>query len=122
MQLLGHELVDFEPLNLIKNEDEICQNALFKFDKNLIKLAKQKGVKFSVICKKINEAIIANAVGASLIVCDKKLAKSFVKLAEFYIFDAKIACIISQDSQLDILAKLGVDTAIYQSAIFQKTL
>lgn len=117
MQIVGDELIPYEPLVYITNEGEICKNCLYKYDRNLIKISKQKGYEFSLICSDISQAIIANAVGARYIVCEIKDALVFSELANFYMFDAKIACVISDESELSKLAKTKIDTAIYKRGI-----
>ncbi|MGG7048755.1 MULTISPECIES: hypothetical protein [unclassified Campylobacter] len=117
MQLIGHPLAPYESLLHAKTKAEIRQNCVFKFDENLIKTAIEKKVDFGVFCNEISQAIIANAVGAKLIICEKNLAQNFAKLAQFYLFDSKIACIIKTDSELENLAELEVDTAIYEQAL-----
>lgn len=117
MQLVGHNLVPYEPLLSAKTKAEICQNCVFDFDENLIKTAVEKKVDFGVFCNTISQAIIANAVGAKLIICEKNLAQIFAKLAQFYLFDSKIACVITTDDELEILAQNEVDVAIFKSAI-----
>ncbi|CAD7288493.1 hypothetical protein [Campylobacter suis] len=117
MQLIGHPLVPYEPLKFVKYEKDICKNCVINFDENLIGVAQKKKVEFGLICTSISEAIIANAVGAKIIICEKNIAKNIAKLAQFYLFDSKIACFIKTDSELENLAELEVDTAIYKQAL-----
>ena len=51
MIILGHALVPYEPLYLIKNGDEVFKydNLLFKFNDRLIAAAQKAQKKFSVI-------------------------------------------------------------------------
>lgn len=117
MQIIGDELIPYKPLIYITHESEICQNCLYRYDRDLIKISKQKGHEFSLICSDITQAIIANAVGAKYIICEQKDALAFSELANFYMFDAKIACVIDDESQLSKLANTKVDTAIYKKGI-----
>lgn len=117
MQLIGYDLVEFKALKFINSKDELEHNSLFKFDKHLIKLAQKNGFEFSVICQNLKEAIISNAVGAKFIICDKIMANEFSNLAEYYMFDSKIACVIDDEAELEELAKLKVDTAIFKQGI-----
>ncbi|MDL0089378.1 hypothetical protein [Campylobacter gastrosuis] len=115
MQILGHDLIAYEPL--IFTKDEIYENCFFEFDKALIKKAKEQNAQFSVVCDDLTKAILANASGAKFIICDIKNAKNFAKMAEFYLFDSKIACVIDDEAEIAILAYLGVDVAIFREAI-----
>ena len=119
MKILGDELSKFEPLYLCKSEDEISNSRqnLFKFDRNFIKRALEAGVSFSIIANGINEAIVANAAGAKFIIADIDIAKDLAKIAENYLFDALIAVLIKDESELAQLAKFNVDAAILPNAI-----
>ncbi len=119
MKILGDELIKFEPLFLCKSEDEISNGRqnLFKFDRNFIKRALEVGASFSIIANDINEAIIANAAGAKFIIADIDTAKDLAKIAESYLFDALIAVLIKDESELAQLAKFNIDAAVLSSAI-----
>ena len=119
MKILGDELIKFEPLFLCKSEDEISSGMqnLFKFDRNLIKRVLEAGASFSIIANDINEAIIANAAGAKFIIADIDIAKDLAKIAESYLFDALIAVLIKDESELAQLAKFNIDAAILPNAI-----
>ena len=119
MKILGDELIKFEPLFLCKSEDEISNGRqnLFKFDRNFIKRALEAGASFSVFVTNINEAIIANAAGAKFIIADIDIAKDLAKIAESYLFDALIAVLIKDESELAQLAKFNIDAAILPNAI-----
>ena len=114
MIILGHALVPYEPLYLIKNGDEIFKydNLIFKFNDRLIAAAQKAQKKFSVITNDINEILLANGAGV-----DKKTAAAAQKLANDYLFDAKIAMFIGFARALKNLAELGIDAAIFKDAI-----
>ena len=122
MKILGDELIKFEPLFLCKSEDEISNGRqnLFKFDRNFIKRALEVGANFSVFVTNANEAIIANAAGAKFIIADIDIAKDLAKIAESYLFDALIAVLIKDESELAQLAKFNIDAAILPNAIKNK--
>ena len=119
MKILGDELIKFEPLFLCKSEDEISNGRqnLFKFDRNLIKKALEAEASFSVFVTNANEAIIANAAGAKFIIADIDIAQDLAKIAESYLFDALIAVLIKDESELAQLAKFNIDAAILPNAI-----
>ena len=119
MKILGDELIKFEPLYLCKSEDEISNGRqnLFKFDRNFIKRALEAGASFSIIANDLNEAIVANAAGAKFIIADIDIAKDLAKIAESYLFDALIAVLIKDESELAQLAKFNIDAAILPNAI-----
>ena len=119
MKILGDELIKFEPLFLCKSEADVLSGRqnLFKFDRNLIKKALSLGASFSVFAENLNEAIVANAAGAKFIIADIDIAKDLAKIAESYLFDALIAVLIKDESELAQLAKFNIDAAILPNAI-----
>lgn len=123
MQIIGHKLIEYENFNLIQTVENILNfdNLIFEYNENFIKNAKDNGKTFSVIARNLNEAILANALKAKFIIIEKNntsIAKEVVKLAEFYLFDSKIALII-ENYEKDLLnaINLKVDAVIYKNII-----
>ncbi|MSN96364.1 hypothetical protein F1B92_04045 [Campylobacter sp. FMV-PI01] len=117
MQIIGHNLIKFDYLNLIKNIDEIYKfdNLLFTYNEDFIKISIKENKKFSILAKTEEEIVLANAMGAKFIVLENLiLTKNAINLAEFYLFDSKIA-IICDDLKTAILNK--VDVCIFKNAI-----
>ncbi|EPH09303.1 hypothetical protein HMPREF9309_00822 [Campylobacter ureolyticus ACS-301-V-Sch3b] len=123
MQIIGHKLIEYENFNLIQTVENILNfdNLIFEYNENFIKNARNSGKTFSVIVRNLNEAILANALNAKFIIIEKNnisIAKEVVKLAEFYLFDSKIAVII-ENYEKDLLnaINLRVDAVIYKNII-----
>ena len=120
MQLIGHELVPYEKLYFCTNTDEIdakLQN-MFYFNSEMIRAAQEKGAKFSVACENVSECIIANAAGANLLVMSRReFTPKAANLAQFYLFDANVACIIGDEIELSEIAGYQADVAIFDNAI-----
>ena len=123
MQIIGHKLIEYENFNLIQTVENILNfdNLIFEYNENFIKNAKNSGKTFSVIARNLNEAVLANALKAKFIIVEKNnisIAKEVVKLAEFYLFDSKIAVII-ENYEKDLLnaINLRVDAVIYKNII-----
>lgn len=144
--IIGNELIDFDPIFSIDSKNDIedvkkqWQNmselevakspinlplqgtrlpamVSFKFDKELIKSVKNAGLRMAISCQNRAEALLANAAGANIIIAEPVMAAAFSKLAEYYLFDAKIACIIEREADLEPMAKAGVDAVIFKNAI-----
>ena len=111
----------YEKLNFAHDLAGLKQkNVLFKFDENLIRAAKNdtNNPNFSIVCADENEVLLANAAGAKFIVLqNQNLIKWAIKMAEFYLFDAKIAIIANDTNCAKTFANLGVDCIILRSAI-----
>lgn len=123
MQIIGHKLIEYKNFNLIQTVENILNfdNLIFEYNEDFIKNAKDNGKTFSVIARNLNEAILANALKAKFIIIEKNnisIAKEVVKLAEFYLFDSKIAIII-ENYEKDLLnaVNLRVDAVIYKNII-----
>lgn len=123
MQIIGHKLIEYENFNLIQTVENILNfdNLIFEYNENFIKNAKNSGKTYSVIVRNLNEAVLANALKAKFIIIKKNnisIAKKVVKLAEFYLFDSKIAVII-ENYEKDLLnaINLRVDAVIYKNII-----
>ena len=122
MQLVGHELVPYEPLFWRENADQIKadEQNLFKFNKAMIKRAQELGAQFSVEAENINEIIVLNAAGAKFIVVPRELASKAAKLAQDYLFDAQICVVIGGENELTALSETGADVAIFKNAVIGK--
>ena len=123
MQIIGHKLIEYENFNLIQTVENILNfdNLIFEYNENFIKNAKNSGKTYSVIVRNLNEAVLANALNAKFIIIEKNntsITKEVVKLAEFYLFDSKVAVII-ENYEKDLLnaVNLRVDAVIYKNII-----
>lgn len=123
MQIIGHDLIKYENFNMILTLENILKlnNLIFNYNENFIKNALNLDKTFSVIVKNLNEAILSNAFGAKYIIISKthlSITKEVVKLAEFYLFDSKIALVV-ENFEKDLLnsINLKVDAIIYKKAI-----
>ncbi|MCR8684469.1 hypothetical protein [Campylobacter ureolyticus] len=123
MQIIGHKLIKYENFNLIQTVENILNfdNLIFEYNENFIKNAKNSDKTYSVIVRNLNEAVLANALNAKFIIIEKNnisITKEVVKLAEFYLFDSKIAIII-ENYEKDLLnaINLRVDAVIYKNII-----
>lgn len=119
MQIIGHDLIKFEPIIEIMHLHELNEfdNVLFKFSETNIKAAIEMNKIFSVKTNDIDEILISNACGAKFIVVNISMAKVAQDLATYYLFDSKIAVIVDKGMSLNDLANLGVDVAIFKKGI-----
>lgn len=84
---------------------------------SLAKHCLENGLQYAVLVNSITEALFANAFNTSFIVCEKTLAASLQKIANEYLWDLKILAIISNDNELEALAKASIDGAVYKTYI-----
>lgn len=96
MIIIGHKLVDFTPFYAVKRAEDIVKSpVIFEFDEEnfaaFCVACKEKEIIFALKTNSLKEALIANAAGASYIVSNvKKAAKKIQRVAEHYLFDAKV--------------------------------
>jgi hypothetical protein len=121
--IIGHKEVEFSPFFWIDKEEDIKKtppNSVVIFKKEdsnyveLVKHCKQNNIIYANEVKNIKDALIASANGASfLLVSENKFAKKLQKIANDYLFNAKIVSRITNDKELEFFAKLGIDGVIF---------
>lgn len=122
MQILGHELISYRPLYAIQNTNEIenislDDTVLFEYDVDLIKFAQIKKVKFALHVFNEIDAIVGNGAGACILICPQRIASKVQNLAEYYLFDAKVAIMINNENEITQAIELKADMAILPDAI-----
>lgn len=146
MIIIGDDLIKFDPIYMINSKtqiiealkkhshtapEEIANSPInlplantrleavlgFEFNKELIELVKQKQARMAIFCSNTTQILISNALKANLIIVPLEIAKEAMQLAEYYMFDSKIACVIDSLDEIAKLAKAGVDAAILKNAI-----
>ena len=91
---------------------EFCEENL-----DIIEHTRINQISSSIRCKTITEIIYASSLGASFIVIHPDLCKNAIKIANDYLFDAKIVVLIEEEEEIEDLALMGVDGVIFSSAI-----
>lgn len=122
MILIGDRLVPSEKLFKIENIEDIVKteaNAtlLYKYDENLLSYCFKNELASAVIVSNIKECIYSNAMSVKYIICDKSLALSLQKIADNYMFDARILQIITTSNEIENVALDEIDGAIYQELL-----
>lgn len=125
MIILGHRFIESEPFYLIKKSEDIDNtpsNSVVVFDFNeeniaLCKYCKSNSVSFALIADKVEDILFANALETNYIICDKTHAPKAQKLADEYMFDAKILLYGANESELAWAADLGIDGILFEEGI-----
>jgi len=84
---------------------------------DIITYLQENEISFALKVQNITQIIYASALNASYIVVEEDLAKTAQKIAENYLFDAKILVQIEKEDAIEELALLGIDGVIYPSAV-----
>jgi len=77
----------------------------------------QNQIAYAVTACTINDAILANALGASYLVCEEDDAMVIQPIAEEYLFDASVLVLIHEEKEIAKIARSGIDGVIFPEAI-----
>jgi hypothetical protein len=76
-------------------------------------------VSFAITVSDIRNALFANALGASYVVCQQEDAMEIQPIAERYLFDTKVLVLIDDEKEIERLARFSIDGVIFPKAIQQ---
>jgi len=119
MIMFNHPLIESEQFYEITSQKDISNtppNSIVRFkfsDENakIIKFCTSNSVSCAVDVTSITEALLASNLGASYLIVSKEYASSIQKVAETYLFDAKVIAI---SEEIEKIALLGIDGIIIQ--------
>lgn len=122
MIILGDSLVPYEALYRVNAVEDIAQTqanttVLFSYDEALMQYCAQNSVSYAVQINEVKEGIYANALKARYIIASFQVANQMQPIAENYMYDAKVLCIIDSNSELEKIAKAEIDGAVYSSIL-----
>ena len=120
MKIFGHEWIDSERFYAVSKASDIKKtpaNALLKVEGGLsnsltlAKHCKSNRLRYAIAVDNIEEAIFANLLNATYILCEKSLAKELMPIAQHYLFDTQVLAYIKKD-EIEEMAKVGVDGVV----------
>ncbi|BDY12644.1 hypothetical protein HCR_09560 [Hydrogenimonas cancrithermarum] len=125
MIIIGHPDIPFDPLHYVERIEEIAKTppnstlwlGPFSGAKAIAKHCFENRIAYTVMAESVRDALLANALHARFILADKTLAPKLQKIAETYLFDAKIIVPVSEESEMEAIAQMGIDGVIFQNAI-----
>lgn len=125
MILLGHPLFEKAPFFDVLDIDSILktppQSTLYiefsLVNSDILDHCRLNNIHFAVGVKNIKEAIFAHNYNASYIIVSRIMAASIQKIAENYLFDAKVIARIDTDDEIEEMANLGIDGVIFANGI-----
>jgi len=74
-------------------------------------------IAYAVPVKKLKDAIFANALGASYIICEEDDAMMIQPIAQEYLFDTHILVLIHEEKEIAKIARSLIDGVIFAEAI-----
>jgi hypothetical protein len=125
MILFGHPLIPSEKFYRIDSIDAISHtpsNAIVVFPFNpsylpLIEHLRTNHVRFALEIATIDEAVIGENLRANYLIVRPEAGEAIQKVAEHYLFDAKILGYCADESHLESLIALRLDGAIFPLAL-----
>jgi hypothetical protein len=125
MLLFGHRFIASERFYHVEDIEMILHtpsnSVLYvEFDEarlDLLEHLRDNGMPYALYVTTITELIYAENLNATYIVLDSNLAKNGQKIAETYLFDAKILVHIEDESELEVMAYEGIDGVVFPNAI-----
>lgn len=123
MLVIGHPLLNsmnFYEVTSIEQIQNTPANSTMYIEfsaKEIIDFCRENGVKFALHVKNLKEVVFSNILGASYIVLDDSLALDGQKIANEYMFDAKVLVIIDDENEIETYALAGIDGVIFPSAV-----
>jgi hypothetical protein len=85
----------------------------------LAQICRERSVPFAITVNEIRNAILANALEASYIVCQQEDAIEIQPIAERYLFDTKVLVLIEEEKEIERMARFSIDGVIFPDAIRQ---
>ena len=125
MLLFGHRFIPSEKFYHILDIDAILktppQSTLFlawsEENLDIITYMRDNHLNFALEVTTIEELVYAAALGAKYIFVPRELVTTAQRLAENYLFDAKILVFIEDEEEITEIALLGIDGVVFSNAI-----
>lgn len=75
------------------------------------------GIEYAVVVSTLEDALFANALGASYLICEEADALLIQPIAKEYLFDAQVLVLINSKKEINRVARGGIDGVIFPDAI-----
>lgn len=129
MLLFGHPYVPSQPFYHIDSLEALRHTppnsviALYFTPQNLdiIEHLRRNSVRFALHIETASSAVIGENLGASYLITLPKYAEEIQKVAEHYLFDAKILGYIEDEDDLENLIEMRLDGAVFSDSIIKIT-
>jgi hypothetical protein len=121
MLLFGHPYISSSPfyhidaIEAIRHTPANSVLSLFFTPENLdiIEHLRQNSIRYALHIETITEAVLGENLGASYLIVLPKYGEAIQKVAEHYLFDAKVLGYIEDTKELENLIDLRLDGAIF---------
>lgn len=122
MIIIGDTMIPYEEMFRIYHKEQIAESQpnstlIFKYNDAILQYVSQNNLASAVIVDSIKEAIYVNACKGKYIIAPHELAKQIQKVAEAYMFDAKVLVIVENNDAFESVAKDEIDGVIYKTIL-----
>jgi len=125
MLIIGDPWIEYSSLYSIKSIDDIRKtppNSIVLIDDisdsiDILKYTQKEGISTALRVVDIKSAIYAHLLSVKYIIPPPSIAQELQSIAQNYLFDSQIIVEISDSSQIESYAKMGIDGVILPSAI-----
>jgi len=83
----------------------------------LAKYCQNNGISYAITVNSLKEALFANALDASYIICKEEEAQLIQPIAQEYLFDSKVLVLIHDEKEMVKIARSGIDGVLFVEAI-----
>jgi len=125
MKIFGHPWIECEKFNKVYSVDEIENSepntiALLEPLVESISLAQychKNNIPYVLPVGSINEAVFANELGATYLICKEENGFIIQPIAQQYLFDSEVLVLISDEKEIAKLALQGIDGVVFADVI-----
>ncbi len=125
MKIFGHPWLPSEEFYPVSSIEEIANtppNSTIQLKPLLVSIelahyCNQNHIAYALEVESIKDALFANQLGCRYIITNKSLAKELMPIAQNYLFDTQILAKISDEEEIEGLAKCGVDGAVFKGFV-----
>lgn len=125
MKIIGHPWIESERFIRVDSIEAIRKSptaSILLFEKfsesiDLIHDCQKQGLPFAMRAEEAKTALFAHALNARYIIAEHGAAQAIQKLAQHYLFDTQILVEISDESEIETYAMIGLDGVIFPAAI-----
>jgi len=111
-----HKVFSIEDIREVVPQDIVLLEPLVE-SHSYAKYCKDNAIEYGVVVNNLENAIYANALNATYMICEEDTALMIQPIAQEYLFDTKILVLIHSTKEISKLARNGIDGVIFADAI-----
>ena len=125
MIIIGHPWIESSRFRKVFSKEDIEQSeandvVLLEPLVDSVELAKycqSNDIPYAITVNSLNEALFANALDATFMICKEEEALLIQPIAEKYLFDTKVLVLIHEEKEIVKIARSGIDGVLFVEAI-----